>query len=345
MKKFVGLVVAVVASCFAMPLLGAAAIFGGGSCTPVIAVPTPSRLPVVDGFDTEQVSNVAIIITVGNARGVPQWGWVVAVATALQESGLRNLSGGDRDSIGLFQQRPSQGWGTPQQLADPAYQAARFFDKLLTIDTWQQIPLTDAAQAVQRSAYPDAYARWTTDAIRLVSLVGSGTVGSIPASVGPCVPVCPQVSSSGGENPGRDSGCTGGEAVLARAATWLTAWGGGPVPYMSSGDPDIWFGGYRRDCSGYASMALGLPAPGLNTGELAAQSTPIPKETLRAGDLLINPTPGSAGHVVIFDHWTTENMTSYAAYEQSADGGTHHRVIPYPYFDRYPMSSYRFGTR
>jgi hypothetical protein len=343
MRKLVGLVVAIVASCFAMPLLGAAAIFGGGSCTPVIAGPSPSQLPVVDGFDTEQVSNAAVIITVGNARGAPQWGWVVAVATALQESGLRNLAGGDRDSIGLFQQRPSQGWGTPQQLADPAYQAARFFDKLLTIDSWRQMPLTDAAQAVQQSAYPDAYAKWTTDAIHLVSLVGSGTSGSIPASVGPCLPVCPQISSSGG-SPSPDSGCVGGEAVLARAATWLTAWGGGPVPYMSNGDPDIWSSGYRRDCSGYASMALGLPGPGLNTDELAAQSTPIPKEALHPGDLLINPAPGGTGHVVIFDRWTNEAMTGYVAYEQSGDGGTHHRVIPYPYFDGYPMSPYRFGT-
>jgi murein DD-endopeptidase MepM/ murein hydrolase activator NlpD len=89
----------------------------------------------------------------------------------MQESGLRNLTGGDRDSIGLFQQRPSQGWGTPQQLADPAYQAGKFFDKLITIDGWQQMPLTDAAQAVQRSAYPDAYAKHEPDAITVVAKV------------------------------------------------------------------------------------------------------------------------------------------------------------------------------
>jgi hypothetical protein len=131
-----------------------------------------------------------------------------------------------------------------------------------------------------------------------------------------------------------------GEAVLARAATWLTAWNGGPVPYLSSGDPNSWFGGYRRDCSGYVSMALGLPGPGLTTAELAARAIPIPKSALSPGDPLINPAPDLAGHVVIFDYWTDPTMTSYVGYEQSGDGGTHHRVIPYPYFGNYGMSPY-----
>jgi hypothetical protein len=130
-------------------------------------------------------------------------------------------------------------------------------------------------------------------------------------------------------------------AVLARAAAWLTAWGGGPVPYLSSSDPSTWFGGYRRDCSGYASMALGLSGPGLTSAELAARATPILKTALSAGDLLINPAPDLAGHVVIFDHWTDSTMTSYVGYEQSGDGGTHHRTIPYPYFGGYPMSPYQ----
>lgn len=119
---------------------------------------------------------------------------------------------------------------------------------------------------------------------------------------------------------------------------------GGPVPYLSSADPTTWFNGYRRDCSGYASMALGLPGPGLDTAGLAAGSTPIQKTDLRAGDLLINPAPAKAGHVVIFDHWTDAIMTSYVGYEQSGDGGTHHRVIPYPYFGGdQQMSPYRFA--
>jgi hypothetical protein len=89
-------------------------------------------------------------------------------------------------------------------------------------------------------------------------------------------------------------------------------------------------------------MALGLPGPGLDTGALAAGSTPISTLQLQAGDLLINPGAGPAGHVVIFDRWTGADMSSYLGYEQSGDGGTHHRVIPYPYFGGYPMSPYRF---
>jgi hypothetical protein len=137
--------------------------------TPTSAAAGTGPLASIDGFDTEQISNVATIITVGTSKAIPPWGWVVAVATALQESGLRNLAGGADDSIGLFQQRPSQGWGTPQQLADPAYQAGKFFDKLIRVEGWQQMPLTQAAQKVQISAYPDAYAKHTNTAIQLVN--------------------------------------------------------------------------------------------------------------------------------------------------------------------------------
>jgi murein DD-endopeptidase MepM/ murein hydrolase activator NlpD len=95
----------------------------------------------------------------------------------LQESDLRNLpylgADNDHDSIGLFQQRPSQGWGTPEQLAEPAYQAGKFFDALLQVDGWQEMPLTQAAQAVQNSAYPDAYSAHQNQAIALVAAVGA----------------------------------------------------------------------------------------------------------------------------------------------------------------------------
>ena len=150
------------------------------------------------------------------------------------------------------------------------------------------------------------------------------------------------MSNDGQSSP--DPGCLQGIAELTRAATWLTARGGGPVPYLSSADPATWFGGYRRDCPGYVSMALGLAGPGLDTAGLAAHSTPNQKTDLRAGDLLINSGLGTTGHVVIFGRWTDATMTSYLGYEQSGDGGTHHWVVPYPYFAGYmPMSPYRFA--
>jgi hypothetical protein len=131
---------------------------------PVASASTPAE----DRWSDEQIANARTIVTIGNQRRVPREGQVIAVATALQESRLRNLRGGDRDSVGLFQQRPSQGWGTPKQLADPAYQTQRFYDKLLRTGGWQQMRVTEAAQAVQVSAYPEAYSKHVPAATRLV---------------------------------------------------------------------------------------------------------------------------------------------------------------------------------
>jgi hypothetical protein len=105
--------------------------------------------------------------------------------------------------------------------------------------------------------------------------------------------------------------------------------------------PGDLLGGYRRDCSGYVSMALGLPKPGLDTIELAQRSKLIGKAGLRPGDLMINPDSDLRGHVVLFAGWADASMDSYLGYEQSGDGGTHYRKIPYPYFGSYSMSPYR----
>lgn len=124
---------------------------------------------------TEQRGNAETIVSVGRSLGVSDRGLVIALAAAMQESGLRNLSHGDRDSVGLFQQRPSQGWGTAAQLQDPTYATRLFFGGkanpnagktagLLDIPGWSTKSVTDAAQAVQLSAYPKAYAQWEKSA-------------------------------------------------------------------------------------------------------------------------------------------------------------------------------------
>ncbi|MEU7753698.1 C40 family peptidase [Micromonospora sp. NPDC049171] len=129
-------------------------------------------------WNSEQVSNAAIIVSVGAELHVPRYGWEIAVATAMQESTLRNLghlgADNDHDSLGLFQQRPSQGWGTPEQILDPRHAARKFYERLVKIDGWPAMPLTQAAQAVQRSAFPDAYARWQPEAQQLVALISDG---------------------------------------------------------------------------------------------------------------------------------------------------------------------------
>jgi hypothetical protein len=351
-KGIAGLLASVLGVVVACAAGGALLLGGGGAST--CTMPFPSGAPSISApaggwgpvgrFDAEQVGFAATIVTVGAQMGVPIRGWIIAVATALQESDLRNAPAGDQDSIGLFQQRPSQGWGTPEQLRDPVYSSRKFYEKLLTIPNWQSMPLAEAAQATQRSAYPDAYAKHEPDATLLVNNnVGSANWLTIPGDLEQCPASCPEIFSNDARQ-GPDSGCLLAIAVLARAATWLTAWGGDPVPYLSSADPATWFHGYRRDCSGYASMALGLASPGLDTAGLAARSMPLHKADLRAGDLLINAVPDNIGHVVIFERWTDATMTSYIGYEQSGDGGTHHRVIPYPYFGAYQMSPYRYAN-
>ncbi|HET6391404.1 MAG TPA: hypothetical protein VFG13_01145, partial [Blastococcus sp.] len=120
-------------------------------------------------LSAEQRQNATTIIGVAKQKGAPPRAWLVALATAKQESDLRNINYGDRDSLGLFQQRPSQGWGSPAQVLDPVYSTTIFLDKLLQVPNWDRLPVTVAAQTVQRSAFPDAYAKWEGLAAELVS--------------------------------------------------------------------------------------------------------------------------------------------------------------------------------
>jgi hypothetical protein len=150
-----------------------AAELPGGTCTvPGSAVTlTP-----------EQAASAATIADVGRARGLPERAVVIALATAQQESRLRNLDHGDRDSLGLFQQRPSQGWGSEAEVQDPAYAAGIFYDRLVQVPGWESGRLTEVAQAVQRSGFPEAYQQWEPMATELAAgLATSGSAG-LPCS-------------------------------------------------------------------------------------------------------------------------------------------------------------------
>jgi LysM repeat protein len=125
----------------------------------------------VTALTAEQETNARIIIQVGREQGVPDYGIIIALATAMQESSLRNINYGDRDSVGLFQQRTSTGWGSVDDIMNPHHSAFLFYQGrsgytrgLLDISGWQSMALTVAAQKVQVSAYPDAYAKWETSA-------------------------------------------------------------------------------------------------------------------------------------------------------------------------------------
>ncbi|WP_240929728.1 hypothetical protein [Streptomyces coryli] len=120
-------------------------------------------------LDPDQAANAATISAVAASRRLPTRAVTIALATAMQESELRNIAHGDRDSLGLFQQRPSQGWGSAKQIQDPVYASGRFYDHLVKIPGYSRLPLTVAAQEVQRSGYPQAYAKHETSATLLAA--------------------------------------------------------------------------------------------------------------------------------------------------------------------------------
>ena len=124
---------------------------------------------VVVDLSTEQAENATTIVAVGVRRGLPARAASIALATAYQESKLRNLDHGDRDSLGLFQQRPSQGWGTAAQIQDPYHAVNRFYDALVKVDGYQTMRITEAAQEVQRSGFPEAYEDHAADGRALAS--------------------------------------------------------------------------------------------------------------------------------------------------------------------------------
>jgi len=152
--------------------------------TPVAPAPPPQRCLAVAGdfastLDLEQSGNAAIIAGESIRRGLPARAATIALAAAWQESGLRNLDHGDRDSVGLFQQRPSQGWGTIAQIMDPWYAAGAFYDALVKVPGWQTGDINDVAQAVQRSGVPDGYRPHESDARAWASTL----TGNSPAAL------------------------------------------------------------------------------------------------------------------------------------------------------------------
>jgi murein DD-endopeptidase MepM/ murein hydrolase activator NlpD len=276
----------------AMPVLMMAASIGahtGGSNSAASRVATTgcalATSPVTTtDLDDEQASNARTIIAVGKSLGVPPRGWVVAIATALQESGMRSLDYGDRDSLGLMQQRPSTGWGTPTQVQDPAYAARAFYggptsptsnSGLLSVPGWQQMPLWQAAQTVQRSAFPRAYADHEPLATEIVHRLTGATAGCAPLADGPWRPPVPAGYALTSSFGWRTSPTAGGADFhtgqdFARAE-------GSPVTAVSHGTVvyNGWSGGYGnlirvRHPNGVESWYAHLSSVDVNVGENVA---------------------------------------------------------------------------
>ncbi|MFY1621630.1 M23 family metallopeptidase [Micromonospora sp. WMMD735] len=166
-----------------LPLMmfGQASAEAAGCEVPSVA---GSPVPGVGSWGSAETTNAAAIVAAGRQRQVPARGYVIALATAMQESTLRNLAnanvpesltlphegvGRDHDSVGLFQQRP--GWGSVRERMTPSYAAGKFYEALVRVDGWERMRLTDAAQAVQRSGLPEAYQKWEDDAEQLAAQV------------------------------------------------------------------------------------------------------------------------------------------------------------------------------
>jgi cell wall-associated NlpC family hydrolase len=279
-----------------------AAIFGGGdpaaaalACTATVT--NPGATPA--GLTPEQARNAGVIIGVGQRMGIPVRGWVIAVATALQESDLINSGAAtDHDSLGLFQQRPSQGWGTPAQIMDPAYASAAFYTPLRHVPGWESLPLTVAAQRVQRSAFPDAYAKHEARATEIVAAYTGGAVcdgGDGATGAGVALP--PGFRLPPGTPP---------QVVIAIG--WALAQLG--TPYSFGGDCTAAHSGdSARECD-CSSLVMGAyRAAGVNlprvTGDQVHAGTPVASlADARPGDLIFIPGSGGSmtnpGHVGLY---------------------------------------------
>jgi cell wall-associated NlpC family hydrolase len=283
------------AAALAIPLiaaLGIALAAGASGATSPAAAPVTAcgTSPVqagktVDGvtLDPGQLSDARVIYDVSATLGLPHRAAVIAEATAMQESRLINLPYGTDDSLGLFQQRPSQGWGTPAQIMQPVYASTRFYQTLVNVPGWQSLPLTVAAQAVQGSATPDAYAQWEPLADSLVATF-SGNADNCLNDNDTGVPQSGTTHLPAGLTlpPGTPQAVV---TAIVYAAEQLGK------PYVLGGvGPDAY------DCSGLVMMAYeaaGISLPRTTFQQVYAGTPVYSDSQLEPGDLLF--TAGSDG--------------------------------------------------
>lgn len=180
-----------------------------------------------------QMGNAATIVGIAVRRGLPARAATIAIATALQESKLVNVRYGDRDSLGLFQQRPSQGWGTEAQVLDPVYATNAFYDRLVEVRDYRSLPITVAAQRVQRSGFPDAYAQHEQDARVVASALTGQSAAAVSCALDPDRP------ASGSQGPARLTEALRDEQPAPRSAP-LQGRPGTRLTVRSAGPAAVW---------------------------------------------------------------------------------------------------------
>ncbi|WP_417281528.1 C40 family peptidase [Actinomycetospora chibensis] len=259
------------------------------TCEAGTGAPPSADVPQTSAeLDAVQRQTAATIIGVAKGMAIPPRGWVVALATAMQESQMGTVGmdvAVDHDSLGVFQQRPSQGWGSPEQVRDPVYATRTFLERLLTVPGWDTMPVTRAAQIVQRSAFPNAYAKWESLANSLVADL-AGVTGAIQE----CVPAAQA-------GPGPAAALPPG--VARTAIEFATAETGKPYVWGATGPSSY-------DCSGLMLRAYeraGIVLPRVSRDQYKAGAH-VAVEQAQPGDLLFwaydQSDPDTIHHVAMY---------------------------------------------
>jgi cell wall-associated NlpC family hydrolase len=260
----------------------------GGTCEAGTGAPAGDAPQTSADLSGIQRQTAATIIGVAKGMAVPARGWVVALATAMQESQMGVVGidvATDHDSLGVFQQRPSQGWGTPDQVRDPVYATRTFLERLLAVPGWDTMPVTQAAQIVQRSAFPNAYAKWESLANSLVT-----DLAGITGAIQECEPAAQAGPGPAAELP---------PGVARTAIEFATAETGKPYVWGATGP-----GSY--DCSGLMLRAYeraGIVLPRVSRDQYRAGAH-VPVEQAQPGDLLFwaydESDPETIHHVAMY---------------------------------------------
>jgi cell wall-associated NlpC family hydrolase len=278
-----GGLLAVAAIAALLGVVGSGDMMFGTPCGSVLASTDPRDAPRVavrvEDLDQEQRAIVGMIIEIGKQRGLPPRAWQVAIQAGMTESRLHNLNYGDRDSLGIFQMRPSQGWGTVSQVTDPVYEINKFYDVLLSIPDWETRRPGDIAQAIERSAFPTRYHQWETLAVNAISAVGGDVTQFVKAS---CTTPLPAPSE-----------------VAGKAMQYALGEVGKPYVWGATG-PDSY------DCSGL--MLRAYESAGVTLPRVARQQywagTQLPVRQAQPGDLLFwgydTSNPDSIHHVAMY---------------------------------------------
>ncbi|WP_410659459.1 C40 family peptidase [Amycolatopsis sp. lyj-112] len=292
----------------------------------LVAVATPPRIcePPETGIgrivkdptpapSAEQLEIARTIVTIVRQRGLPRRAAVLAISTGLVESKLANLTYGDRDSLGVFQQRPSQGWGTPAQILNPVYATGAFLDRLVSIPHWATLPPGQAQQLVQRSGFPERYAPREPEAARIADAVWNDTPPpATPADQSAETPTVPAgCGDDGGSNIPISPKTVDRTTLPAEFQLPSEPRQRAAVAYALAqlGKPYIWGGKGPNgfDCSGLmlaAWAAAGVAIPAGTVSQVHAGRAVPGISQVQPGDLLFIPgslgTPANPRHVGMY---------------------------------------------